>query len=152
MLAIQNSIMQLIHLIVMYRKDCMYCYFNTPYNGNLAQYIRTHMSERPYKCTQYEYRGVSSTVMQHHKITHKKDAKEIFQCTQCDFETHLKNSLFCHIKTHMVRNHINAHLPLQHNTSWQHMRTHTGETNPCRCPYERCEKTFSTPGNLKKAH
>ncbi|XP_067931069.1 gastrula zinc finger protein XlCGF57.1-like [Watersipora subatra] len=127
---------------------CTQCDYRCVHSGNLQRHMKTHTGEKPYACTQCDYRCVQSGSLQTHMKTHT--GEKPYACTQCDYRSARSGSLQTHMKTHTGEKPYactQCDYRCAHSSNLQtHMKTHTGE-KPYACT--QCDYRCAHSGSLQ---
>ena len=101
--------------------NCKMCEYTSAYSNNIKKHQKAHLINPEIRCQICSIVFGSSTTLKAHNTTVHNLPKEMFKCTQCDYEVICQTRLKYHMATH-------------------------SNDRPFSCPH--CSKSFSTKPNL----
>ena len=78
-----------------YCNQCGYCTSN---RSHMAQHMRTHTREAPFKCEHCDYRAIQRSHLTQHSRTHSGERP--YECERCDYRTISMSNLKRHERLH----------------------------------------------------
>ncbi|XP_041564440.1 zinc finger protein 333 isoform X3 [Drosophila elegans] len=130
-----------------HRLNCPQCTKNI-HKRSLKRHLRTHIQDRPYKCSQCSKSYTSHSQLKLHLKTHS--GERAFKCSVCSKTFNQKSHLGPHLRIHTgerpYKCSICSNSFTLNSTMLSHMRTHS-EERPFGC--SQCPKAFRQKAGLR---
>ncbi|XP_067929438.1 gastrula zinc finger protein XlCGF57.1-like isoform X2 [Watersipora subatra] len=128
---------------------CTQCDYRSVQRGSLQSHMKAHTGDKPYACTQCDYRFAHRSNLPRHMKTHT--GEKPYACTQCDYRCAQSGSLQSHMKAHTGDKPYactQCDYRFAHRSNLpRHMKTHTGE-KPYACT--QCDHRSADKGDLQR--
>lgn len=112
---------------------CSICYREFKQSSHLAEHMRTHTGERPYRCPYCSTSCITQGNLNAHMITHTGERPH--KCKEC-------------CKTFLRANLLTRHMKAEHIQAYNELMRIRAADNTKHCPI--CNRTFSSKQKLKQ--